>query len=330
MKSFAGASKNEYCIYLQKKGSWKRDLYNDPDLKVEGEFYSKLVEFLNKREKDFLGATRHFEYKRTESVAVKGKGYKVPPSIDVIDAHSKNHILYLRSDQFGFSAPRGENTESGAWNIKYPYGKFLSFGGSAVLVSETIYTTRTIGGSFLWPILFATNPRGKKCWWNPYNYYRGIGDYLEDRVDLTLYEIKAFYDLLKKNNDVSIDELKNDNDSIMFCESKLVTMEKNEKDRYFANMSVWLKHFGTFENYINYFMLNDFVDSDYNPIDLVTDKKINENDWKAYREKENFQYIQKKATLDDLEKIFINLLMRTYCRSQMIELYLKKFNIVIN
>ena len=54
----------------------------------------------------------------------------------------------------------------------------------AEFLANYVYTTRTLGGSFLWP----------ETLWKDYNKSRGNGNYIEDRVDLTLLEIKHYFE----------------------------------------------------------------------------------------------------------------------------------------
>lgn len=60
----------------------------------------------------------------------------------------------------------------------------------AEFLANYVYKTRTLGGSFLWP----------KSLCSTYNKSRGIRNYIEDRVDLTLLEIKHIYEIRKWEN----------------------------------------------------------------------------------------------------------------------------------
>ena len=55
---------------------------------------------------------------------------------------------------------------------------------AAEFLTKYVYTTRTLGGSFLWP----------ESWHRDYNMGRGNRSYIEDRVDLTLLEIKHYFE----------------------------------------------------------------------------------------------------------------------------------------
>lgn len=72
----------------------------------------------------------------------------------------------------------------------------LELDGEKEFVAECIWDVRTLSGCFLWPLIRIGNP-----WKSMYNIYRGVRSYIEDRVDLTLYKIKSFYDMIKKYPD---------------------------------------------------------------------------------------------------------------------------------
>ena len=213
--------------------------YYDPDTSyrkgMDHSFFNDLETFLNKREESCSNSLQgSFKYRFTEDEGIEvsgtdSKGKKMQP-------------FYLRSDQFGFSAPVNEKC--------YPYDLYIvkheNKDEAIKQVIEWISMSRTIGGSFLWPRPFYDkyNPqRGGKITSNR-QYY------IQDRVDLTLWEIKNWY----SGNGV--------NDILERCRE--------------INLENWLGHFGSFETYITYFMFEDFVsvssDGLYNPINIITEE----------------------------------------------------------
>lgn len=195
--------------------SFKRDLYN-------AEFYKQLHDGLNKLQNDIFTIEQS------------------PKNIDDFGIFMKDNKVQLKSDQFGFSV-----LDSDSSNGFYPYDAYLCLLDNNRLdkgikkVKKWIEETRKPGGSFLWPI----EKKDKKC--NPeYNKKRGgkcnsknsRHNYIQDRVDLTLYEIKEFYDNLngdKKNN--------KKNNILFQC------VENN------PNLNNFLKRYKTFSNFSDLF-----------------------------------------------------------------------------
>lgn len=87
--------------------------------------------------------------------------------------------------------------------------------------------TRTIGGHLIWPVIKATKNK-------TINQARGGSSGFYDRIDLTLIDLKKYY----YNEDCKL------------------------KDEFDASKD-WFKLFGTFENFIDFFLLQDFVDIEY-------------------------------------------------------------------
>ena len=181
-----------------------------------------------------------------------------------------NKIIYLTSDQFGYTAPRydkeynkyyGFNNENRKY---YPYHKYIEYSKDKNIacknVAKWINVTRTIGGSFIWPTLNGTSL---------YNMSRG-GKRIEDRVDLTLLEIKHFYDVLnenKENNDNNKERsnykenlIKEYNQKYAINNVNPVLFSCKDKDLIYT----WLETFKTFENYVEFFMFEDFLKFDEN------------------------------------------------------------------
>lgn len=228
-KKYIARFRASYISHL-KKTNLVNALYCDPDTthkkSLDNHYFERLVTFLNEQEKIVL------EGKYTYKFEVD-KGIKV--TID-----NENNGFYLKSDQLGFSAPTNEKV--------YPYDLYLmkSNGTKADIeqVADWIITSRTIGGSFLWPEQF----------YKIYNSSRGgkINSkkrfYIQDRVDLTLWEIYYWY---------------NENE-----ESTIMTRVKDEKAK--EDLKKWLSHFKTFETYIKFFCFEDFVNEKSCPINILS------------------------------------------------------------
>ena len=199
-------------------------------------------------------------------------GNERPAGIWVEDPAASEPVLYLRSDQFGFSAPKKE----GSWDERYPYASFLNLGGEEGFVADCVWDTRTLGGSFLWPLIDAArcgkNGESWKVWDSRYNMHRGVGSYMEDSVDLTLYEIKCFYDLTKQHPDW--------NDEIL-CEK--LTDAGGLLLNYADHMRIckWLRHFQDFKGYVESFCFHPFVNERYEIVD-ITEAKLTWEDGDGY------------------------------------------------
>ena len=110
---------------------------------------------------------------------------------------------------------------------------------------------RTIGGHMIWPSSYK-KINGKDF---TINTARGGRYGVFDRIDMTLYAIKCYY----------------------------LGIEFKYSDRLFAsikNENNWFDEYGKkeegFKLFIDSFLLNDFVDQDYNVLSLVYDKPIEE------------------------------------------------------
>lgn len=253
MEYFCGDKKEEYTKYLGKEKPWCSQYYIDPDGTYKNSaspFYKKLVGFLILMEKKFNDNWEYsFHHKYT-------KNNENPNGIWVSDSNNPKPILFLRSDQFGFSAPREENR---AWNSKYPYASFLNLGGEKEFAAKCIWDMRTLGGSFLWPLIDETS-KDKKCWRSKYNMNRGVRSYIEDSVDLTLYEIRSFYNLIEK--------YKNENNKMIskrLTAEGYILLQDNDNEK----ICEWLRHFENFKAYVEYFGFRPFVDDEYQVIDIT-------------------------------------------------------------
>lgn len=181
------------------------------------------------------------------------------PYIKVEEADEEgkhSHLFYLKPDQFGFSAP--------SKNKNHPYDTYIlksEVKGDAIKdVGKWVYKSRTIGGSFLWPL--EVDQKGKPIDNIQYNLRRGGsckgGAYIEDRVDLTLLEIMM---VLEDRKDVKV---------IL--------------DKYYdKNMRKWLNHFKSFDIYTSFFCFDEsflrvFAKEEKGLINII-DSNIEENNY---------------------------------------------------
>ena len=318
MKSYCwdnkGKEETEKYEFIKKYAEWIENPrqgecpYSDPDAVSSHnyEFYGEITEFLQdqKQQKKYsncFDAGWEFEKPESKKKYPEDRTIALKKSEDDDEAY-----LYLTSDQFGFSAIKEDIT----WSpLKYPYAIYeRCYKGDKSLIGDTIWYTRTIGGSFLWPKV--------KCvrnWQSSYNLYRGVDSYIEDRVDLTLYEIKEFYDeySVEKDYEKIKDKLSEKGSNLL----------KYSDAEYIYK---WLSIFKNFKTYVDFFCFDDFVnkeDDEYYPKDIFTGKSITKDNISEYREKgkSKYKFIQNKATKNDLEKAFINLIIWTKDRSKNME-----------
>ena len=211
--------------------------YCDPDKTYkkayDHAFFEKLVLCLKERENEFqrkkkLSGEFSYQFVEDEGIKVSRKN----------ECGQDIELFYLRSDQFGFSAPSNEKS--------HPYDLYIMDSEDKKeainKVAEWISISRTIGGSFLWPRPFydSYNPqRGGKI--NSNRQY-----YIQDRVDLTLWELYYWYEERDKNT---------------------ILKRCNEPN---SNLDLWLGHFKNFKTYIDFFIFNIFVDEHYKPVSVLT------------------------------------------------------------
>lgn len=230
---------------IKNKSERSYKLYIDPDGKENTDFYSALSNFLN--------ASR---ISRKNNKILSFEANEAPYGMITVyykDKYGNKQHFTVHSDQFGFSA-----VPCIYFRKNYPLSRYLEMQKNksdkdpdaiAEFLANYVYTTRTIGGSFLWP----------ESWHKDYNRGRGNGSYIEDRVDLTLLEIKHYFEYRE------LDDKKNFKYSgdILF--------------RYYDNLDTqtWFGFFDSFEDYVDFFLFNDFVDKDkqtkeYTPINILT------------------------------------------------------------
>lgn len=169
--------------------------------------------------------------------------------------------LRLTSDQLGFTAIQGDSSK---WdNDKYPLYRYLKLAkdkiAAAEFISRYVYDTRTLGGAFVWP-----TDGGYQ-----YNRQRGVGGYIEDRVDLTLLEVKSYLN----------------GSTIEGHEEPILLRNSVMRPSGEESMKAFLGIFESFEDYVDFFMLNAFVEDvgkegskDYVPKDITTDKPFERNE----------------------------------------------------
>lgn len=255
-----GDSETAYC-----------DIYIDPDYKKNKDFYRHLSSFLNAA-----------SWKNKKKLYFKANEHKPDKNIDGMitvykDPKCEDYCFTLHSDQLGFSAV--------PWiyfSTKYPLSRYFEMQKNksdkdpdaiANFLTKYVYTTRTLGGSFLWP----------ESWYKAYNMNRGNGKndnkdnnkdnnigYIEDRVDLTLLEIKHIYKFRELEN------------QLIYGKDYLFKRYKNQ----YADK--WFGFFDSFEDYVDFFMFNDFVEDistngkkEYMPINILTGKRF-KTDYPGY------------------------------------------------
>lgn len=298
-----------------------KNVYIDPDnVTSVGKtgFYNHLTCFLNHQEKKYKNNYFFLPPKKalltTLEEKEKCKDKMDNTKITVVQSDSGKALFRLTSDQLGFSASEeiyGNSNNSD----KYPLVNLFHLsqkenqkrrGEIRELIVQYVKNTRTIGGSFLWPV----PPKGGcNCF---YNTIRGVSSYLEDRVDLTLLEIKhaldGSYDKGEHTSDI------------------LYRQYQNGK-RYIKE---WLKHFDSFDSYVEYFMLEDFVekkDGKYVPINIINDEPLSDDYLKKYREqykKFSLQNLTEKEIRVMLEYLEKKILERSARMENIIKLYYKE------
>lgn len=269
--------------YLYMKKTYKDpDGYgNDPD------YYKEYCDLLNNRSK-YIGNPKNIEYVLEKE---KKGGYSI-----VIKKDGTKSIK-MKSDQFGFSFAAIYS------NKFHPYDAYLLLFDDKDLekkdknspfekVKYWVSKTRQVGGSFLWP--FEDNiyngARGGVCNSKRNKKARGssrtgtgiyIEFYIQDRVDLTLFEIKEVYEsnilkieklskkekkdlydgknvVLKYDKKYLIDNSKLKKNNLMAC----LFDENGNPTKIYEFLSLFGDDKEGFKYYVDYFAFNDFVCSD--------------------------------------------------------------------
>ena len=259
----AKKEKNRIDDILKERGVVCNNIYTDPDGKKNTGFYKDLSDFLN--------AAR---ISRKNDKIISFEANEAPYGMITVyykDQYGNEQHFTVHSDQLGFSAVCLKY-----FRKNYPLSRYLEMQKNkldklknksdkkletvAKFLSEYVYTTRTLGGSFLWP----------EDWYKGYNMERGNGSYIEDRVDLTLLEIKHIY---------KFSELEN---QLIYGKDYLFKRYKNQ----YADK--WFGFFDSFEDYVDFFMFNDFVEDistngkkEYMPINILTGKRF-KTDYPGY------------------------------------------------
>ena len=259
------------------------DIYIDPDNKKNEEFYRELSNFLN--------ASR---ISRKNNKILSFEANEAPYGMITVHYKGQNGKEYgfrLHSDQLGFSA-----VPCIYFRNNYPLSRYLEMQKNkldkrknksnkatdavADFLAGYVYTTRTLGGSFLWP----------ESWYKAYNMSRGNGSYIEDRVDLTLLEIKHIYKFRELEN------------QLIYGKDHLLKQYKNQ----YADK--WVGFFDSFEDYVDFFMFNDFVEDistngkkEYMPINILTGKRF-KTDYPGY-EMDTLKDIKEYKLKEMLERV---------------------------
>ncbi|MBE5857433.1 MAG: hypothetical protein E7296_07740 [Lachnospiraceae bacterium] len=287
---------------LGNKSQESQEIYIDPDCTAdirEINYYNKLTKFLSKREEDKMSTTQ-FSFLPPKLSKDTSEEEKKDSRIDEykILAIDGDKVMYrLTSDQIGFSACERIYLPQNA--RKYPLSRLMVDTNIekqkevAKEIALYVKKTRTLGGALVWPM--ASTGR-RIC---QYNYRRGICGYIEDRVDLTLLEVKhaleGKYDNGEFKSDVLYDEYVKDKSVMRIWLNRFISKDKNDP-------------FGLF---VDYFMLNDFINEGL-PIDITTGEKINEKKVQDYVDTfrknrigklQELKYKDLRATLKRLEKM---------------------------
>ena len=252
----AKKEKNRIDDILKERGVVCNNIYTDPDGKKNTGFYKDLSDFLN--------AAR---ISRKNDKIISFEANEAPYGMITVyykDQYGNEQHFTVHSDQLGFSAVCLKY-----FRKNYPLSRYLEMQKNkldklknksdkkletvAKFLSEYVYTTRTLGGSFLWP----------EDWYKGYNMERGNGSYIEDRVDLILLEIKHIYKFRELEN------------QLIYGKDYLSKRYKNQ----YADK--WFGFFDSFEDYVDFFMFNDFVEDistngkkEYMPINILTGKRF--------------------------------------------------------
>lgn len=279
----AKKEKNRIDDILKERGVVCNNIYTDPDGKKNTGFYKDLSDFLN--------AAR---ISRKNDKIISFEANEAPYGMITVyykDQYGNEQHFTVHSDQLGFSAVCLKY-----FRKNYPLSRYLEMQKNkldklknksnkatdavADFLAGYVYTTRTLGGSFLWP----------ESWYKAYNMSRGNGSYIEDRVDLTLLEIKHIYKFRELEN------------QLIYGKDHLLKQYKNQ----YADK--WFGFFDSFEDYVDFFMFNDFVEDistngkkEYMPINILTGKRF-KTDYPGY-EMDTLKDIKEYKLKEMLERV---------------------------
>lgn len=334
MKHYLGDSfPNKYLKYLI---GVENDPYQDIDSTGAKNisFYNDLTKFLNVSVNTVLN---EFKFKSPHKT-----DYPFAITLSYKNSDHKINEMKLTSDIFGFSAP-SNGSNGGKSGGNYPYGNYLSLAKKEKdenkvdkcfqFVNDCVFNTRSIGGSFIWPKVKLEKHRAydeiRPGWHSIYNYYRGAYGYIQDRVDLTLYEIKCFYDIYKdykEYKDFLFEYRKKYPKNIMFIYPNkrgkpIYTPE--EKEQEMKEVFKWLSLFENFSKYINIFCFTPFVketDNNYEILDIygVKNESVLPVDSNNLLDRKKLKDIQ-KMNLNELHNLLSNVTHYIVKRSKMIE-----------
>lgn len=319
-KDFKNNGCNGYIGLMEKylkNGEWKnwdgkqieqmdKPPYLDPDnsdKKWNCSYFGELTQFLNEQEKwlkEKMGDKNpSYLYVAPKWCHKAGQEDSRHPGSDANEIrvyYNDDVKFYLRSDQFGFTVGNDRDDFK-----NHPYGYLCELVKKTKNqeeekknevyeeIAKCIYHTRTLGGGFLWQS-DPTYANSKESIYGYYNIHRGVKSYIEDRVDLTLLEIKHLFEWIKKIKAPIKDDL---------LSSRVIEYKERIGVKEYIE---WLEHFDTFENYIQFFCFDDFVDSDktWMPLDILKsklksngenkdqDKKVFLEDSTKYKQSEKF------------------------------------------
>lgn len=282
-------------IEIEKNKAWEKlrekkiayyNIYMDPDKKERIDFYNDLSDFLN------AGSCEHRKDLLFKANGLSKKGIMVYRKKD------KKEYFTIQSDQLGFSAV--------PWiyfSTKYPLSRYFEMQKNeeaAKFLTDYVLATRTLGGSFLWP----------ESLYKDYNPGRGRAK-IEDRVDLTLLEIKHYFEYRELDDKK---KFKYSGD-ILFSRYK------------FLDTQTWFGFFDSFEDYVDFFLFNGFVKEinkngkkEYMPINILTGDPF-EKDYLNY-EKDVLKVLE-----EDKLKAMLDLVMRKVkTRSEDMEKLIAKYD----
>jgi hypothetical protein len=345
----------DYSSFLKDRllgGTKKYGSYIDPDCVKDvskTDFYNDLADFLNGREKELEKELKNSYFflppayaPQTPKWLQKHEDKKNSVDKKIITVEEKNdtgRLFFLKSDQFGFSAAetiyeKNKSDKHPLSRLLYQYKRQEKEEQDKIIsrITEYIKNTRTIGGSFIWPVPL----EGKRDF--VYNKIRGVGSYLEDRVDLTLLEIKHV--------------INGRNNNFEKCKSDIRLYGEYEKDgqgqKVNTHMKQWFDHFDSFQGYVEYFMLEPFCQKvmakgsekgyDYIPLNIIDGEPIDEKKIDDYREiyyktkkkdrKGEVQTLNKEELINMLNRLEKMILERTENMESAIGSYRKEEKIL--